>query len=273
MKNIFCLFTILSLFFIQDSKAEISADFKGAFIQGGLIIGKTSPNARIYNQEQKIPNSRKGYFLIGLGRNAPSNVTIRIDQPGEKSKKYDFKIKQRKYKISKITGLPERKVTPKKQDSRQINSDYNEIREVRKLYSELDEFPSNFVWPVKGRISDVFGSTRILNDKPRNPHNGVDIAAPLGTEAVATADGIIRLVNENMFFTGKTIMIDHGYGLSSIYVHLSKITVKLNQVIKQGQEIGLVGMTGRATGPHLHWGVSLFEKHIDPELLINMNKY
>src|SRR5262249_30427140 len=125
-----------------------------------------------------------------------------------------------------------------------------------------------FAWPVTGIISSVFGSQRVLNGQPRAWHNGVDIAAPAGTRIRAPADGVVRLVHPDMYFTGITLMIDHGYGLSTVYAHMSRADVKPGQAVKKDDPIGLVGQTGRATGPHLHWGMSLFTTHVDPSLIV-----
>ena len=133
-------------------------------------------------------------------------------------------------------------------------------------------FDAGFIWPVEGRISGVFGSQRILNGKPRRPHNGVDIAAPTGTPVKAMGDGIVALVHQDMFFTGKTVMIDHGLGLNSVYIHMNAITVRDGEFVTKGTQIGTVGQTGRATGPHLHWGVSWFKTHLDPALLVGPQK-
>ena len=130
-------------------------------------------------------------------------------------------------------------------------------------------FKGKFILPSNGSISGVFGSQRILNDKPRSTHKGLDIAAPEGTKIVAPSSGKVKLVQKDMFFTGNTIIIDHGLGLISIFAHLKEIDVILNQMVKKGERIGTIGMTGRATGPHLHWGVYLQKKPVDPMVLIN----
>ena len=129
-------------------------------------------------------------------------------------------------------------------------------------------FQSGFIWPVKGRLSGVYGSQRILNGKPRRPHLGVDIVIPTGTPIVATADGIIRIAHSGMFFTGKTVAIDHGHGLVSIYAHMSEVSVENGQRVRKGAPIGKVGATGRVTGAHLHWGMSLFKTRLDPLLFV-----
>jgi murein DD-endopeptidase MepM/ murein hydrolase activator NlpD len=125
-----------------------------------------------------------------------------------------------------------------------------------------------FIWPVTGRISGVYGSQRILNGKPKRPHYGVDIAAPTGTPVKAPADGVVSLVHNDMFYSGGTLIVDHGHGLSTTYMHLHKILVKKGQRVKQGDVIAQVGATGRVTGPHLHWGMNWFDTRLDPSLLV-----
>ena len=170
--------------------------------------------------------------------------------------------------MSHVNGLPESKVTPKPSDMKKIREDNAKIARIRKLDSAEAHFMTGFIWPATGRISGVFGSQRILNGKPRRPHNGIDIAAPQGTPVVAMAEGRVAMAKSDMFLTGKTVMIDHGHGLNSIYIHMDQITIKSGDLVSRGQQIGTVGMTGRATGPHLHWGVSLFNTKLDPALLV-----
>ena len=217
--------------------------------------------------KRQIRVSSKGIFLLGFGRDAPAKISLRILRPSGAQENKTLNIKSRTWKISKVNGLPGRKVTPKPEDLRRIRVDGAKIKKVRRLSTEGSYFLSGFQWPVTGRISGVFGSQRILNGQPRRPHVGTDIAAPLGTPVLATADGVVALVHQDMFFTGKTLMIDHGHGLASVYAHMDKILVKEGEPVTKGTAIGQVGNTGRATGPHLHWGISLFATHLDPELV------
>ena len=265
---LFMLSPIILLTLSPNLCAKVKAEFNGSFIQGGLVIGKTKPSHKVTINDNLLRISKKGAFLIGFGRDAPLDQKVKITSPSGDSKIYNLKIKKRSYKVSRISGLPQSKVAPNLRELAQIKRDNKKIADVRLLDSPLDGFMSKFIWPVKGRISGVFGSMRILNNMPKSPHNGVDIAAPKGTPIVAPADGIIRLTDNDMFLAGKTIIIDHGHGLSSIYIHLEKIIVSLNQNIEKGEIIGHLGMTGRATGPHLHWGLTLFEKHLAPKLVV-----
>ena len=259
--------TILATSSIASQAAE-RVSLEGPLVPGGLVIGKTTPGATITLDGKPLRVAENGSFLLGFGRNAKQNQTLEINDPNGFVYTKDIILKKRDYKITRIDGLPGRKVTPKPEDLKRIRQDNAGIGRVRKLDSTNQGFTSGFQWPVTGRISGVYGSQRVLNGKPRSPHNGVDIAAPTGAAVLATADGKVALVHEDMFFSGKTVMIDHGHGLSSVYIHMSQIAVSNGQQVRKGDKIGEVGMTGRATGPHLHWGVSLFRTHLDPMLLV-----
>ena len=236
---------------------------EGQVIQGSLLIGRVAPGSSVSVMGKSVRVSEEGLFLMGFGRDATEPVDLRVGPV-----KCTLQPKKRTYKITRIDGLPARKVTPRApEDLARIRADNAAIREVRRLDTPATDFASGFQWPVTGRLSGVFGAQRILNGKPRQYHNGVDIAAPAGTPIVASAPGRVVLVHQDMFFAGKTVMLDHGHGLTSVYIHMSAITVKEGQRVKTGGRIGRVGMTGRATGPHLHWGVTLFGEHLDPHLL------
>ncbi len=248
--------------------AQESLSFEGHFIQGGLVFGQTLPGAIVKHGKRTARVSGRGVFILGFDRDAKTNDQILVQLPDGKTITHPMIIKQQTYKTSRIDGLPGRKVTPKPEDLKRIRGDNTKIGAVRRLNSDVSGFLSGFIWPVKGRLSGVFGSQRILNGKPRRPHNGVDIAAKQGTPVLATASGTVALVHEDMFFSGKTVMIDHGHGLSSVYIHMNTITVAEGSVVQQGAQIGTVGKTGRATGPHLHWGVSLFKMPLDPKMIV-----
>jgi murein DD-endopeptidase MepM/ murein hydrolase activator NlpD len=177
-------------------------------------------------------------------------------------------VKQRQYRIQRIEGLPPDKVAPKKEDLDRIAADATLLRAARGRFTLSSDFLGGFVWPARGRISGVYGSQRILNGEPRNPHLGVDVAAPTGTPVIAAADGVVSLVHQDMFFTGKTVLIDHGLGVGTTYIHMSRIEVTDGQRVKQGQRIGRIGQTGRSTGPHLHWGLTWKGERLDPALLV-----
>ena len=262
----YCIALAASLLLASGNSTALQLN--GARTQGGLVIGRVAPRERVFLDNREVRVSPDGIFLIGFGRDAPSEVKLLVQNRDGVRVEKRLSISKRSYKVSHVNGLPESKVTPKPSDMKKIREDNAKIARVRKLDSAEAHFMTGFIWPATGRISGVFGSQRILNGEPRRPHNGIDIAAPRGTPVVAMAEGQVVLANSDMFLTGKTVMINHGHGLTSIYIHMDRITVKRADLVSRGQQIGAVGMTGRATGPHLHWGVSLFNTKLDPALLV-----
>jgi len=258
-------FLFLPLIASRVIAGEVSLE--GNQTQGGLVFGMTEPGSRVVLDGEVLGLSANGRFLIGFGRDAAKQATLSITGPDGTTDRRILKVAARTYKIQRIDGLPSRKVTPKAQDVARIRADNSGIGRVRALDSHKAYYSSGFIWPVRGPISGVFGSQRILNGKPKNPHNGIDVAAPEGAIIKAPADGVVALVHDDMFYTGKTLMLDHGFGLTSVYAHMSALLVKEGDVVTQGTAIGKVGKTGRVTGAHLHWGVTLKRTHLDPALL------
>ncbi|WP_417798588.1 M23 family metallopeptidase [Terasakiella pusilla] len=245
-----------------------SYSLNGALKQGGLIYGTVTPGSQVQLDKTTVKVSKDGLFLLGFGRLAEPQSQLLITYPDGQQASETLQIEKQDYKISRIDGLPKTKVTPNPEATKRIIADNTAVKEARLKVSDETFFASGFDWPAKGRISGVFGSQRILNGKPRSPHKGVDIAAPVGTLITASADGVISLKHEDMYLMGKTVMIDHGFGLQSIYIHMNEILVKEGQKVKKGDPMGKIGQSGRATGPHLHWGVSLKNVALDPLLLL-----
>ncbi|MBL6946112.1 MAG: M23 family metallopeptidase [Rhodospirillales bacterium] len=243
--------------------------FEGNFTQGGLVMGQTLPGSSVFVDGVPVRVSPTGDFLLGFGRNAATDVEIRVVAPSGQSEVRQLAVKARAYKIQRIDGLPPKQVTPDPEVLKRIKAESALIKGARKIDTPSLHFRSGFAWPVHGVVSGVFGSQRILNGKPRSPHSGVDIAAPRGTPVKAAADGMVSLVHEDMYYTGKTVLIDHGLGLASVFIHMDEILVREGQRVNKGMPIGKVGATGRATGPHLHWGISLFQTRLDPALLVS----
>jgi murein DD-endopeptidase MepM/ murein hydrolase activator NlpD len=241
---------------------------EGRLTQGGMVIGKTDPGATVVFQGKSVRVSPEGLFVIGFSRDAQAEAMIEIRQPSGKVEKHPVTVEKRTYKIQRIDGLPPRKVSPSAEDLDRIYKDIALVKQVRKKDEPINDFAMPFIWPVTGRISGVYGSQRILNGKPKRPHYGVDIAAPTGTPVKAPADGVVSLTHNDMFYSGGTLIVDHGHGLSTTYMHLHKILVKEGQRVKQGDIIAQVGATGRVTGPHLHWGMNWFDTRLDPSLLV-----
>ena len=243
-------------------------EFKGEFIQGSFILGSTSPDSRVEIDKKKIRVSKDGDFVFGIGRDRKNDLIIKIIN-NNKEKIYIKKIFKRKYNIQRINGLPKKKVTPPKEFYDRINKDNKLIGEARAINSNLTFFRKKFIKPVKKyTITGVYGSQRILNNKPRRPHYGLDFAAKEGTKVYAALDGKVTLVESDLYFTGGTIIFDHGHGISTLYMHMKDIYVKNGQKIKQGDVVGTIGKTGRATGPHLDIRLNWFDIKLDPAIVL-----
>ncbi|MCH9053360.1 MAG: M23 family metallopeptidase [Proteobacteria bacterium] len=243
-------------------------NLEGIAIQGSLMIGRVEVGAKLWLDDVPVPVARNGEFLLGFGRNAGREAHIKVTFPGGRTASRLLNIEQREFEIERIDGLEPKKVTPSPEDLDRIRAEKALINKARALFTEESYFRSGFIWPVQGRVSGVYGSQRVLNGEARAPHLGVDIAAPKGSLVVASADGVVSLAYNGMFFSGNVMVIDHGLGLGTIYAHLERLLVKEGQKVEQGQPIGTVGATGRVTGPHLHWGVNLFRVGLDPALLV-----
>ena len=212
--------------------------------------------------------SLAGLFVVGFSRDEKTEVALEVQYPSGRIEHHPVTIQARTYTIQRIDGLPKRKVSPSKEDLERIYADIALVKTARKTDDPRTDFTQAFIWPVIGRISGVYGSQRILNGKPRRPHFGVDIAAPTGTPVKAPAGGRVTMAHADMFYSGGTLIVDHGHGISTVYMHLHKILVKQGQTVEQGDIIAQVGATGRVTGPHLHWGMNWFETRLDPSLLV-----
>jgi len=258
-KLVIRLVFVFFMFIINPLRASDFPKIFGCFCEGGIITGNigSSNSIKINGKKQKI--FEDGNFIFAFGRKFSNKVLVSYN-----GIKKEFDIKKKKYKIEIISGLPKRKVQPTKTDLEKIFEDKKKIVNAKKIGVKKKIFEKKFILPAEGRISGVYGSQRILNDKPRSPHNGIDIAAKEGTNIFAPSSGVVKLIEKNMFFTGKTVIMDHGMGLISIFAHLSKIEVTENQILEKGDKIGQIGMTGRATGPHLHWGMYLENESVDP---------
>ena len=209
---------------------------------------------------------KDGLFVIGFGRDQAPHAQLTIIHSDGTAEQQILTIGQRQFDIQRIDGMEQSKVTPNPADLARIKSDQDQINKVRTNPREAQDFLVPFIWPAKGPISGVYGSQRILNGEPRAPHYGLDIAAPEGSPIVAPAPGIVRLVAPDFFLTGGTVILDHGFGVQSVFIHMSSVAVKDGQTLKQGDPIGRVGKTGRATGPHLHWGMNWGTVRLDPAL-------
>jgi len=239
----------------------------GPLEQGSLVRGTVTPGARVSLDGKKLRVAPDGHFIFGFGRDAPDHAALDVTYRDGGKEHRDLTVAARQYAIRDIEGLPEEQVSPGPELLERIKRENGEAAAARAIDSNLRFFETRFIWPVTGPISGVYGSQTILNGQPRAPHMGVDIAAPPGTPIKAPAAGTVTLAEKGFFMTGGTVMIDHGYGLSTVYFHMSRLNVKLGQKVAQGQVIGAVGATGRATGPHLHWGLNWYQLRLDPALV------
>ncbi len=261
----FCLL----IFFI--SFKSYAVEFNGKFIQGHYIIGKTDPNSTVMIDKKKVKVSKDGYFAFGLDRERKYDVIIKINKDGNINT-ITKKVQKRKYNIQKIDGLEEKKVTPPEEVYERIKNENKLIAQAREINSDLDFFKDKFILPLENAIiTGVYGSQRILNGKPRWPHYGIDFAGDLGTPIKAMADGIVTLAEKDLYYTGATLIFDHGHGISTLYMHLDEIFVEKNDIVKQGDIIGTVGSTGRSTGPHLDVRLNWFGTRLDPATVLDIN--
>jgi murein DD-endopeptidase MepM/ murein hydrolase activator NlpD len=262
------LFAIV-IFFL--SNQLYSFEIRGNFYQGNLITGKAEPKSKVFIDKKQIKVSQNGGFVFGLSKDRKNDVTIKIIENGLPNIIVK-KILKKKYKIQKINGLPSKQVTPPKEFYDRIKDDNLLIGKARSIDSNLTFFTNTFKVPIKDAvITGVYGSQRILNGIPKSPHYGLDFAAKEGTKIKAMLDGVVTLSESNLYYTGGTIIFDHGHGVSTLYMHMKDIFVKKGQKIKQGDVIGTVGKTGRSTGPHLDIRLNWFNVKLDPASVLNLN--
>ena len=256
-------------FFLLIFDISYAAEFFGNFKQGSFILGKTDPNSKVFIDDRKVRVSNDGYFAFGLDRDRKNNVLIKIINKKE-TKLIEKKVFKRKYKIQRIDGLPPKQVTPPPEVFERIKKDNILIGKARAIDSKLVFFKDKFIYPIdKYIITGVYGSQRVLNGKPRRPHYGIDFHAPEGTPVKSMMDGVVTLVENDMYFTGGTIIFDHGHGISTLYMHMKDINVKKGQKVKKGEIVGTLGQSGRATGPHLDIRLNWFEIKLDPATILN----
>jgi len=259
------LFLII-FFFVTTHLGAV--EFKGKFLQGHFIVGLTEPSAKIIIDKKNVKVSKDGYFVFGIDRDRKFDLIITKINNGKKEKIVK-KVLKRKYNIQRINGLEESKVTPPQSVYKRIKEENNRIGKARAINSDLSFFKEKFIMPVDGIISGVYGSQRILNGKPKWPHYGIDIAAKQGTMIKSSGTGIVTMAESDLYYTGGTIIMDHGHGISTIYSHLESIMVSVGDKINQGDLIGTVGSTGRSTGPHLDFRVNWFQTRLDPMTILN----
>ena len=238
-------------------------EFQGKFLQGHFILGKAKIGSKVFIDKKQVKVSKDGYFVFGIDRDRKFDLEITEVNNGKKNNVIK-KVFKTKYNLQRTDGLPENTVTPPESVYERIKEENGRIGKARAINSDLTFFTNQFIMPVKGIISGVYGSQRILNGKPKWPHYGIDIAAKKGTKIKSSGSGIVTMAEDDLYYTGGTIIMDHGHGISTIYSHLEDIMVNVGDEIKQGDIIGTVGSTGRSTGPHLDFRINWFQTRLDP---------
>lgn len=264
--SIFVFYTFSHIAHAQVWKQKYQ--IQGEFTQGGIIRGQAATGTHIKLNNTPIIVSPEGRFVLGFGRDAVLTHSLFIVNPDKSEDIITFVLKKREYNIQKIEGISKKIMNPNEKDLVHIRQDSADATQARATRLDDTYFAQSFIWPVTGPISGVYGSQRVYNGVPKRPHYGVDVAVPTGTVIVAPTDGLITLAKPDMFYSGGTIILDHGHGLSSSFLHLSKLLVRSGQKVKQGEPIGEVGATGRVTGPHLDWRMNWLDERVDPVLIV-----
>lgn len=262
---------ICSLGLIGFSTTASATELCGKKAQGEILVGYDPQVAKIILNDVEYSATPEGKFLIALGRDNAKTQNITLINKKGQTKSFDLEVDSVKWDVQKINGVPQKKVTPSKNDQAEINREKTAVLQALQNGFEQTYWQEGFIQPVIGRISGEFGGQRIMNKIAKAPHQGVDVAAAEGTKIKASGDGIVTLSGGDFFYSGNMVVIDHGYNLSTIYAHMKSTNVKIGDTVKKGQIIGEVGKTGRATGAHLHWGASLNGTRFDPKSLLHMN--
>ncbi|WDI30235.1 M23 family metallopeptidase [Hyphococcus flavus] len=241
---------------------------EGDLAQGGLAFGQTERGAKVILDGKDVMVDNDGRFLVGFGRDSALSALLVVEFPDGRVERRSFEIEDREFPTQRIDGLDQSKVSGFTEEQlAKIAVDSAKKKAARAETQELADWSLGFDWPVVGRISGVFGSQRILNGEPKRPHSGVDVAAPTGTPIYAPAPGVVRLAEEDMYFEGGLVLLDHGHWLESAFLHMSRVDVEPGQRVEKGDIIGAVGATGRVTGPHLHWSMKWAGELVDPQLI------
>lgn len=252
--------------FAGESKSADALSLSGSLQQGALIIGSVAPGTSVTLDGKSVRVTGQGRFAMGFDRDAKQAAQLTTVTRDGRTHTHALAIAARHYDVQSVTGVPQDTVEPPPEVLARIKREAELVATARAVDSDLQSFLDGFVWPLTGRISGVYGSQRIYNGKPGRPHFGVDVAASTGTRVRAPADAVVTLAEPDLFFSGGTLIMDHGYGVSSTFMHLSKLLVKTGERISAGQEVAEVGATGRASGPHLDWRINWFNVRLDPQL-------
>ncbi len=250
------------------AQADDRVVFPASAPQGAMVLGKVPPGSRVEYAGRTLRTTGYGTVVFGIGRDEAGPVTVTVVRPDGSRSEASIAVSARDWPVQRVDGVPPKTVDPPPEIAERIRREQAQVVAARARDDDRADFAQRFAWPLQGRVSGRFGNQRVYNGKPGSPHSGMDIAAPTGTAVRAPAAGVVTFAAPDLYLTGGTVLLDHGFGISSNFLHLSRIDVKVGDRIAQGQTIGAVGATGRATGPHLHWGMNWFDVRIDPLLVL-----
>ena len=257
---------------LRDAADVLGIRFPASVQQGAMVIGKVPTGSTVRYANRDLRVTGYGSVVFGVGRDQSGSVTVEVQVPGAPTRSIDIAVTPRDWPIERINGVPPKTVNPPKAIADRIACEQAQVVAVRTRNDARTGFAQQFTWPVQGRISGRFGNQRVYNGTPKSPHSGMDIAVATGTPVKAPADGVVTFADTGLYLTGGTLVLDHGHGISSNFLHLSRIDAKVGDTVKQGDVVAAVGATGRATGPHLHWGMNWFDVRIDPLLVLERGK-
>lgn len=253
----------------QDS---VRVAFPASVQQGALVIGRVPPGSQVRQGERDLRVSAYGTVVLGVGRDQRDPLQLTVTRPDGSRVDAEIAVDRRNWPLQHVNGVPPRTVNPPPELAARIAREQAAVTAARTRDDNRTDFATAFIWPVQGRISGRFGNARVYNGQPGSGHSGMDIAAPTGTPVKAPAGGVVTFADADLYLTGGTVVLDHGFGISSNFLHLSRIDIKVGDRVEQGQVIAAVGSTGRSTGPHLHWGMNWFDVRIDPLLVLERSK-
>ena len=250
------------------SQEQVNVVLNGKFTQGALLRGQAPVGAKVTLNGETVQTNKDGKFVVGFEREAPLQQTLVVKLDNGQKWQRDITLEKREYNIQRIDGLEQKMVSPPAEVTARIKQDNINVANARSGNTDLDALFTRFEWPAKGVISGVYGSQRILNGVPKWPHYGLDIANETGTPVYAPVDGVVTMADD-LYYSGNTLILDHGMRVFSTFLHMDTITVEVGETVKQGEQIGTIGSTGRSTGPHLDWRINLGNTRLDPQTIIS----
>ncbi len=253
---------------LHHAGGRLGVVFPATASQGAMVIGKVPPGSTVRHAGRTLRVTAYGSVVFGVGRDETGPLQVDVQPANAPARRIEIVLTPRDWPMERINGVPPATVNPPKAIAERIAGEQARVAAVRTRDDDRTGFAQAFIWPVQGRISGRFGNQRIYNGTPKSAHSGMDIAVPTGTPVKAPADGMVTFADPGLYLTGGTLVLDHGHGISSNFLHLSRIDAKVGDPVRQGEVVGAVGATGRASGPHLHWGMNWFDVRIDPLLVL-----